>query len=111
MIIFGRRLKDNWLMKILIILFFAVTPVVVLGAANPSQAVIAYPTPSWIDHIDVVRALIGGLFAIIGFFVVRLLLKFDRNNSEIFRRLKEVESKHAWLEGYCAGQHGRKKEG
>lgn len=82
-------------MKIFFIVFFMAIPAYSIG--GPS----VQPGISWIEQWDVLRIIVGSLFLIVGFFLVRTLTKFDKNQDLIFERLRETENELAELKGRC----------
>ncbi len=44
------------------------------------------PQPSWFEHVDLMTILIGLLFLIIGWFIVRTISKIDKNQTILFER-------------------------
>ena len=93
----GNRCCDYFLAKLSIILFFGGVAATAIG--GPVNA--AGDAPSWLEHWDLARVLITALFAIIAWFLIHVLNKFDTNQSEMFDRLNSVEKEQARQRGYC----------
>lgn len=66
--------------------------------------------PTWVQHWDVISGLVGGLFIIVSFFMVRTLKKIDQNQTELFQRLHNLENDFHELKGehkVLSGHHKR----
>lgn len=92
---YGKRCLDNFKVKLGIIAFFAGAAASAVGAPTDQQS------PSWLEHWDLARVLFAAMFGLIAWFLIRTLHKIDNNQSELFRRLLEVEKAHAELKGRC----------
>jgi hypothetical protein len=85
-----KRWKDDLLGRAAIIIFFAGSPAYALGSG-----------PSWGEHSDVVQGLIALLFLIVGFFLIRAIKKWDRNQDIFFDRLRAVEADVKVIKALC----------
>jgi len=57
------------------------------------------PAPSWNEHADLMTIVIGALLSLVCFFMVRTLVKIDRNQSQLFERLDMVCKQVDTLQG------------
>ncbi len=64
--------------------------------------------PSWFEHVDLMQALIGGLFFIVAWFICRTLRTIDANQTEIFKKLTNHENRLSHLEGAHETRTGMK---
>lgn len=55
--------------------------------------------PSWADHLDLAQVLIGALFLIIAWFIMRTVAKIDKNQTILFDKLSDLEKSHYTLIG------------
>lgn len=55
--------------------------------------------PSWIEHSDVLVYLIGGLFTMVAFFMIRTIKKIDANQSLLFDKLDHLSRDFYQLKG------------
>jgi uncharacterized membrane protein YhdT len=46
--------------------------------------------PSWYEHVDLMQAVIAGLFLLALWFLVRTLTKIDANQSLLFKKVDEL---------------------
>jgi len=83
------------LAKILLILFFVSIPVYCTGEST------AMSGDSWILQWDIPRVMIGSLFLIIAFFLIRTLNKIDSNQTNLFERLRTAEVEIAVVKDRC----------
>ena len=81
--------------KMLLVLFFVSIPVYCTGEST------ALPGDSWILQWDIPRVLIGSLFLIIAFFLIRTLNKIDSNQTNLFERLRTAEVEIAVVKDRC----------
>jgi hypothetical protein len=98
--------NDIWC-TFLLLLILLLTPVIVMGASDAN---------SMTEHIDVVTWVIGGLFVIISFLIVRLLRKIDGSQNVLFERMNTLcekfytlQGEHNAMMGECA-EHNRRKD-
>jgi hypothetical protein len=63
--------------------------------------------PTWWEHVDLMQVLIGGLFCLVLWFMVRTLRKIDTNQALLFRRLDDLCKEFYVLQGE---HNARKKE-
>lgn len=61
--------------------------------------------PSWIEHFDMVQALLVMLIGIIGWFIVRNLKAIDKNQTLLFERQEHLERKFYTLLGEHRAKH------
>jgi len=57
--------------------------------------------PSWIEHIDVVQAVLIFCIGLISWFSSRTMTLIDRNQKEMFERITKIE-KELWM---LKGEH------
>ncbi len=62
------------------------------------------------EHFDVMQILVGALFAIVAWFVVRTISKVDRNQTLLFQRLSTLEGKFYELLGEHRVQTRRRRD-
>lgn len=55
--------------------------------------------PTWVEHIDVAQWFFGALVTLVMWLVARTLRSVDRNQTELFGRLKELEKEFYELKG------------
>ncbi len=55
--------------------------------------------PSWFEHVDLMTVIIGILFLIIGWFIVRTISKIDKNQTVLFERQTEFAKDLYTLKG------------
>ena len=60
---------------------------------------------SMFEHVDVLSALIGALFLIISFFLVRTIQSIDANQKELFNRMHQLEMDFYTLQGEHKTRH------
>jgi hypothetical protein len=56
-------------------------------------------TPSWIEHVDLVQAILVGCIGLISWFTARTLKLVDRNQTELFNRITHLEREFYRLQG------------
>ncbi len=59
----------------------------------------AVTEPSWTEHVDLMTILIGSLFLIISWFVIKTLRRFENNQDLLFAKYNDLEKRVAHLEG------------
>ena len=84
------------ILKISFVAFFVTIPIYCVGSPNPPAG-----EPSWIEHWDLVRVMMAGMFGLVAFFLIRTLNSFDRNQTALFNRMREAETSLAELKGRC----------
>lgn len=57
------------------------------------------PRVSWTDHLDLAQVLIGALFLIVAWFIMRTVAKIDKNQTILFDKLSDLEKSHYILIG------------
>lgn len=65
-------------------------------------------TPSWFEHVDLMQVIIGALFALVIWFLIRTINKVDQNQSILFQRLTNLEQSFFELRGEHRAQHDRR---
>jgi len=80
--------------KILLAMILLLWGAVVCGAAAALPA-----APSWYEHADVMEWVIGGLFSLVLFLMLRTLSKVDRNQNRLFERLDALTKEFYMLQG------------
>ena len=85
-----KRWKEDLLGRAVIMFFFV----------GGSSYAVAAP-PSWSEHSDVVQGLIAMLFVIVGGLLIRVLNKFDKNQDNLFDRLRDVEGDVKAIKAVC----------
>ncbi len=70
--------------------------------------------PSWFEHVDLMTIIIGALFLIIGWFIVRTISKIDKNQTILFERqtkfaedLYTLKGAHDAIMQTGKGHHGK----
>jgi len=61
--------------------------------------------PSWFEHVDLMQALIGTLFLIVAWFMIRTLNKIDKNQTRLFERQDLLEKDFYELRGEHKSNH------
>ena len=65
--------------------------------------------PSWVEHIDIINVLLGTLFMVISYFLVRTLRSIDSNQKELYHRIVTLEKDFYTLVGeHNAGARNRR---
>lgn len=65
-------------------------------------------TPSWIEHVDLVQAALVGCIGVISWFTARTLKLVDRNQTELFGRIVQIERELYQLKGeFHASSNGQ----
>lgn len=89
---------------------------IVLAWAMAAMAALAGPpgpadSASWNEHADLMTIIIGGLIALVLFFMLRTLTKIDRNQNRLFEKLDAVckqvdmlQGEHNVMKELCAGR-------
>lgn len=90
-------------MYILLFILFIVLVVPIVYAASVSKV-----EPSWFEHVDLMQVLIGGLFIIVSWFLVRTLKKIDANQDKLFTKYENHETRLSNLEGQHNARTGMK---
>lgn len=85
------QLRINWF-KVFIILVF------IIGLLSAS-VMAATNTPTWIEHPDVVSIAVLILVSLVGWFLIRLIAKMDKNQEILFNMINELKSRFDHLEG------------
>jgi len=88
------RWKEIVIQKAMLMFFFSGGAALAVGAPAENKL---FGTEQW----DITRVFITLLFAIIAFFLVRTLNKFDRNQDALFERMREQEKLTSELKGRC----------
>ena len=55
--------------------------------------------PSWFQHVDLMNVIIGVLFTVVAWFLVRTLKKIDTNQATLFTRLECLSREFYLLKG------------
>jgi hypothetical protein len=99
------RWSSQALLKILLVQFFVDVPVYCIGGPTLDSG------DSWIAQWDVPRVMMGSLFLIIGFFLLRTLTKIDKNQDKLFEydrerteQIQAVVTDVAVLQDRCSQQ-------
>lgn len=64
--------------------------------------------PSWVEHIDLMSAVIGSLFLIISWFVIKTLRRFENNQDLLFAKYNDLEKRVSHIEGAHEARTGQK---
>ncbi|MFA5340146.1 MAG: hypothetical protein WC332_00070 [Clostridia bacterium] len=79
----------QWIIGLMLILFAAVT------------CYAAVTEPSWVEHVDLMTILIGGLFMLVAWFVIKTLRTFESNQDLLFDKFNVLNDDYHELKGKC----------
>ena len=82
-------------LMIALILFVMTFSLIALAAATDSPS----GQPTWFEHPDLMEVLIGGLFMMVLWLLVRTLKKIDANQSLLFHRIDDLCAEFYELRG------------
>jgi uncharacterized integral membrane protein len=80
------------------VLFILILIWAVIAMAAVTQ-VTSDPSPSWFEHVDLMQALIAGLFLVVLWFFVRTLRKIDANQGLLFGKMDDLCKDFYTLQG------------
>lgn len=55
--------------------------------------------PTWFEHVDLMQVLIGTLFLVVAWFIVKTLKEIDNSQKELFSRLQRLERDFYVIQG------------
>jgi uncharacterized membrane protein YhdT len=70
----------------------------VIAWAAATQVVSA-SSPSWFEHVDLMQAIIAGLFLVVLWFLIRTLQKVDTNQRLLFKKIDDLSKDFYTLQG------------
>lgn len=70
----------------------------VIAWAAATQVVSA-SSPSWFEHVDLMQAIIAGLFLVVLWFLIRTLQKIDTNHMLLFKKIDDLCKDFYTLQG------------
>jgi len=88
----GMRILSGFLMCVTILVWS------VIAWAAATQVVSA-SSPSWFEHVDLMQAIIAGLFLVVLWFLIRTLRKIDTNQGLLFKKIDDLCKDFYTLQG------------
>ena len=95
----------NTLSGIVLVVLILIWSVIALAAAKQATSDAA---PSWFEHVDLMQAVIAGLFVLVLWFMIRTLRKIDTNQANLFEKYDAHERRLSHLEGAHETRTGMK---
>ena len=97
----GMRTLSGLLMCVTILVWSVIAWAAATQVASAS-------TPSWFEHVDLMQAIIAGLFLVVLWFLIRTLRKIDTNQGLLFKKIDDLckefyilQGEHAVLKNKC----------
>jgi uncharacterized membrane protein YhdT len=88
----GMRTLSSLLMCITILVWSVIAWAAATQVASAS-------TPSWFEHVDLMQAIIAGLFLVVLWFLIRTLRKIDTNQGLLFKKIDDLRKDFYTLQG------------
>ncbi|MDD2365169.1 MAG: hypothetical protein PHN84_03300 [Desulfuromonadaceae bacterium] len=55
--------------------------------------------PTWFEHVDLMQTMMGSLFLILGWFMIRTLHSIEKSIGILFKKYEEIDKNHDALRG------------
>ena len=88
----GMRTLSGFLMCVTILVWSVIAWAAATQVASAS-------TPSWFEHVDLMQAIIAGLFLVVLWFLIRTLRKIDTNQGLLFKKIDDLCKDFYTLQG------------
>ena len=82
-----------------VVLCIIVLTLTVIAIAAARTAVASDYEPSWFEHVDLMQAIIAGLFLVVLWFLIRTLRKIDTNQGLLFKKIDDLCKEFYILQG------------